>query len=77
MTRPSCPHVHGMAPVNAGDILHLFRYMADRPTLYRLADWPQLFMRCWLCSDLALLTPEAYETIEWPQALEWAEAHND
>jgi hypothetical protein len=48
--------------------------MANRPTLYRLADWPQLFMRCWLCADLTVPTPEAYETIEWPQALEWAEA---
>ena len=73
----SCPHVDGMAPVNAGDILHLFRYLPEdkRPEFYRLADWPQLFFQCYNCGTGKEENASSYAFATWEQALEWAEEH--
>ena len=69
----SCPHVHGMVPVNAGDILHIFAYLPveERPLFYRLENWPQLFFRCSVCVNVGV--PFQYDALTWQQALEWAE----
>ena len=70
----SCPHTDGMVPVNAGDILHIFAYMRpeDRPELYRLADWPQLFFVCFKCGNRA---PSHYDLMTRDEAHAWAEGY--
>lgn len=69
-----CPHAGGMIPVNAGDILHIFAHMRpeQRPELYRLADWPQLFFVCFQCGDKA---PPQYELMTRDEAHAWAREH--
>lgn len=69
MTKQKYP-TDGMVPVDAGVILHIFRWLKQRPQLYKCGGWPQLFFKA---EGAPLGHAAAYEAIEWEDALEWAE----